>query len=328
MFIRKFRLRLLVVAATAVVSAAGYARQETGPPCSATGAPPMETVPPVTQKPKCKDGRLLKYSQEGVERYACLNLPPQAKVRRPVAGRKWPLVIYLHASLTDPGSLYKEGKSLFELHRTYALSDDPAVTGFIILAPEGRRAKAWQSPGSGAKQTGIRWDEWYRDPARNLDAAAIDHFLDEAIAAGLVDTNRIYVFGWSNGSFMAALYGVWRGDRIAAIGQYAGANPWARPPCPIQLPAGPQVPLLLMRNLCDAVVPCSTTNEWIGDLAAARWPFQSYNLFDSGAEAPASQPCATQCSTVQGVHDHIRWPHKSVLENRLLPFFKQHTLPR
>src|ERR1041384_3585721 len=213
----------------------------TPPPCNATtGAPPIRTVMPVTKRVSCNGGRLLSFDQNGVERYACLNLPAQA--RRAPAGRKWPLIIYVHASETTPESLYKSGKSLYDVHDTYALSDREGVRGFILLAPEARRAMAW--PGTkGATQTGFRWDEWYRDPETNLDAAAIDHFLDVAIATGLVDLHRIYVFGWSNGAFTAALYGIWRGERIAAIGQYAGASPFARPPCPVPMPSGPRVPI-------------------------------------------------------------------------------------
>ena len=50
---------------------------------------------------------------------------------------------------------------------------------------------------------------------------------DEVVARGLVDTQRIYVFGWSNGAYMAALYGMWRANRIAAIAQYACSTPRA-----------------------------------------------------------------------------------------------------
>ncbi|HJQ36648.1 MAG TPA: prolyl oligopeptidase family serine peptidase [Thermoanaerobaculia bacterium] len=293
----------------------------TSPLCNCTtGAPPIRTVQPETKKVSCNGGRLLSFEQNGVERYACLNLPAEARAPE---GRKWPLIIYLHASETTPESLYKSGKGLYDVHDTYALSDREDVRGFILLAPEARRAKAW--PGTkGATQTGFRWDEWYRDPEKNLDAAMIDHFLDAAIETGLVDRNRIYVFGWSNGGFTAALYGIWRGERIAAIGQYAGASPFARPPCPVPMPSGKQVPLILIRNLCDGVVPCSETNDWISDLKTANWPFESYNLSDNGAEAPASAGCATVCSKKQGVKDHIRWPQQSVLLDRLLPFFKRH----
>lgn len=216
-------MMLRVLAAFSLFGALGCASGKTAVPaplCNATGAPPIQTVAPVTTKPTCNDGRVLSFDQNGVERFACLNLPPQASVDR----RQWPLVIYLHGSETNPDSLYHAGRSLFELHRTYDLSADPDVHGFIILSPGARRAEAWPAP-FGATGTGTRWDEWYRDPATNLDAAAIDHFLDEVLATGLVDANRVYVFGWSNGAFTSALYGVWRADRIAAIAQYAGANP-------------------------------------------------------------------------------------------------------
>lgn len=79
-----------------------------------------------------------------------------------------------------------------------------------------------------------------------------------------------------------------------------------------------------MRNLCDAVVPCNITSEWIGNLTDAGWPFESYNLLDNGSEAPAGQGCAAVCPSAVGTYDHIRWPHKSVIEGRMLPFLKRH----
>jgi len=315
------------VIALLVMAAAFNAAAQSGDslPCSATGAPPIRTVTPETKKVTCNGGRLFSFDQNGVVRYACLNLPAQATRAPQPPDRKWPLVIYLHASLTTPESLYKQGAELFALHDTFSLSDDGNVKGFILLAPEGRRAQAWPAA-KGSTQTGFRWDEWYRDPEKNLDAAAIDHFLEEALATNLVDPRRVYIFGWSNGGFMAALYGVWRGERIAAIGQYASANPWARPPCPVPLPEKPHVPLILIRNLCDWVAPCEETSQWIGKLSSERWPFQSYNLWDDGSEAPASQGCLTHCGQLQGTADHYRWPRGSVLAERLLPFFKQHPL--
>ena len=36
--------------------------------------------------------------------------------------------------------------------------------------------------------------------------------------------------------------------------------------------------------------------------------------------APAGQGCAADCPRDVGIHDHIRWPHKSVIEGRMLPF--------
>ncbi len=299
----------------------------TTPTCSTTdGAPALQTAnPPVTVPPVCKQGRRLSFEQDGIRRYACLNLPPQAQGAAAPAGAKWPLLIYLHGSRTTPDSLYVEGKSLFALHNQYPLSKDPAVKGFILLAPEGRRMVPWAAPDF-QTGTGFHWDEWYRNSTENLDAKAVDHFLDEVIATGKVDPRQIYVFGWSNGAYMAALYGVWRGDRIAAIGQYAGGDPWSRPPCPVDFTYTRKVPLFLMRNLCDAAVSCSTTSSWITTLQQADWPFEYRSLALRGNAVSPDSACASSCSTRQGAYEHIRWPQTAVL-SEMLDFLKQHPLP-
>ncbi len=43
-------------------------------------------------------------------------------------------------------------------------------------APEGRIATPYASD-TFETGTGFHWDEWYRDASQNLDAQAIDHFL-------------------------------------------------------------------------------------------------------------------------------------------------------
>jgi len=290
-------------------------------PCSADGAPPFTTVEPVTIPLLCPQGRLLSFDQDGVRRYACLNLPAQARLE-PSNGRKWPLLIYLHGSRTTPESIYLSGRDLFDLQDVYPLSDDPAVQGFILLSPEGRRA----TPAESITGTGFHWDEWYRNPTENLDALAVDHFLDEVVAQELVDPDRIYVFGWSNGAYMSELYGMWRSDRIAAIGQYAGANPWSRTPCPVPIPEGRKVPLVLLRNLCDALVPCATSSEWIDDLTELDWPFEYHNLSLRGRIVSPDRSCVQECSKAQGLYEHVRWPNKQALR-RMLGFLKQHPLP-
>jgi len=296
--------------------------------CSADGAPPIRTVPRTTRRPFCEQGRVLAFDQEGITRYACLNLPQQAEEEQSqIAGKRWPLLIYLHGSLTTPDSLYTFGRGLFNLHHLYPLSGDPDVLGFILLSPEGRKAVPWPSSSGPETGWGFHWDSWYRNPIDNLDALAIDHFVDEVVSTGLVDPARIYVFGWSNGAYMAALYGVWRSDRIAAIGQYAGADSWSRSPCPVQLQFDRQVPLVLLRNLCDALVPCDATNDWIDTLTEQSWPFEYHSLNVTGTRTDQDRVCAQHCSRGEGLFEHIRWPAEDVLADDLLSFLKQHTLP-
>jgi poly(3-hydroxybutyrate) depolymerase len=293
--------------------------------CSADGAPPIRTDEPVSIPLYCKDGKLLSFKQNGIVRHACFNPPRQAQGK--ADGRKWPLVIYLHGSLTTPESLYLVGRNLFDLHDTYPLSGRADVPGFYILSPEGRRATPWPANGGNGPitGTGFHWDEWYRNPAANLDAREIDHFLAEAIATGQIDTRRIYVFGWSNGAYTSALYGVWRSDRIAAIGQYTGADPFSRTPCPVPFEAARKVPLVLLRNLCDQLVPCTTTQAWIDTLTAKSWPFEFHNLSFDGSLTSETE-CAASCSKDRGIFEHIRWPQPDALR-AMLRFLAEHPLP-
>jgi len=309
--------RLLALACT-FVSLSCAAADVAAPTCSATGTPPLETVEPVTEKPACKDGQVLSFDQAGVTRYACLN--------RPAGTAKAPMVVYLHGSLTTPDSLYRSGRALFELSRDYPLSTHADTKGFILLAPEGRRAKPWASE-SAHTGVGFHWDEWQRDPTTNLDVQAIDHFIDQVVAMGLVDEKQIYVFGWSNGANMAVLYGAWRSSRIAAVGQYAGADPWSRPPCPVAEPTGRQVPLTLLRNMCDALAKCSYTDSWSDTLEGLNWPFQRTNLTLLGKQAAPNAGCVETCGKARGLYEHVRWPRKTVLASQLLDFFKSHPLP-
>lgn len=288
--------------------------------CSQYGAEPITTVPPVTRKPLHEDAELLTWEQDSVTRYACLNYPSQADS----ADRRWPLLVYLHGSLTTPSSLYEEGRQLFELRDTFQLSLQDSVQGFIILSPEGRHAQPWDNGGIHTG-LGFHWDEWYRNPDENLDALAIDHFLDVVMATGKVDPSQVYVMGWSNGAFMTVLYSTWRSTRIAAMAQYAGANPWRRWPCPIPMQYDRQVPLVLLRNLCDALVPCDTTNAWIDTLEARAWPFTYYSLDKFGTLASNDSPCETHCSEIKGKADHVHWPKQPALI-QMLEFLKAHPL--
>ena len=121
------------------------------------------------------------------------------------------------------------------------------------------------------------WDNWYRQLspsgdvtvagttyAENVDAAAIDHFIQDEVATGEVDPARIYLTGWSNGAAMAILYALNR-QSIAAAAVYSAPDPFGAltDPCP-QTPVtaapitngqlqilNPHLALMHVRNACD-----------------------------------------------------------------------------
>jgi hypothetical protein len=56
---------------------------------------------------------------------------------------------------------------------------------------------------------------------------------------------------------------------------------------------------------------------------AADWPFEDHSL-DVTGRITTSNTCATTCSDVQGLFDHVRWPDTPALET-LLTFLQKHT---
>src|SRR5262249_18569853 len=136
---------------------------------------------------------------DGTTRRACLYEPASATPGRPL-----PLIVYLHPSLFTADTLQAPGMNLLSFQNTADLSGDPDRPGFIIVAPEGRATTHFY-PAPDDQGTG--WDNWYRQLERhggdvvvdgvtygqNVDAAAIDRFIDEEIATGKVDVRRIYL---------------------------------------------------------------------------------------------------------------------------------------
>ena len=83
---------------------------------------------------------------------------------------------------------------------------------------------------------------------------------------------------------------------------------------------------MLLRNLCDALVPCATTSEWIQTFTSMNWPFEYHSLDTWGHLAPPDRACDARCSKVHGLFDHVRFPRRDAFE-AMLRFLASHPLP-
>src|SRR5690349_3311755 len=127
-------------------------------------------------------------------RFACLAAPANASKQTPL-----PLLVWLHPSLFPIDTV--RITDIFFKQNTADLSGDPERPGFILLLPAGRDTQHYYPF---PDDTGLGWDNWYRnfnrnDPDINVDVAAIDHFIKVVRDRGIVDPQRIYMSGWSNG---------------------------------------------------------------------------------------------------------------------------------
>jgi pimeloyl-ACP methyl ester carboxylesterase len=291
---------------------------------------------------------------DGTLRSACLYEPSFASPARPL-----PLVVYVHPSLFTADTI-PFATNLLELRDSADLSGDPARPGFILLAPQGRAtAHFYPSP----DDQGTGWDNWYRqlDPSggpriaggrlypQNVDAATIDHFIAAEVATGKVDTNRIYLTGWSNGSAMAVLYALNR-PQIAAVAVYSSPNPFRAfdDPCPqtptFSAPASTaqvrvfnrRLPAYHVHNDCDIGGICPNGELLRAQLEQLRLGVEDV-IIDT-AQLPADT-CLDACGTnpdadmdpeanplgfTVGTANHVRWP--LLWTEDMLAFFRDHPL--
>ncbi len=269
---------------------------------------------------------------EGTQRQACVYEPAAAS-----ADHRLPLVIYLHPSLVGVDLTLAVANIRSQLE-TADLSDDPQRPGFILMAPYGRvTTRYYPFPDAGGTPG---WDNWYRQlqpdvAARtvngqsypeNVDAATIDHYLQEVLATGKVDEQRIYMMGWSNGSAMGVLYSLNR-PMIAAAAVYSAPDPMAafNDPCP-QLPVvgapkddtelqllNPSVPIYHVHNSCDIAGLCPNALRLKDRLSAAGVPVEG-RIIEGISKQPVDQ-CLDVCGTnPNGVFANIAQPSGYLLD--------------
>lgn len=304
-----------------------------------------------SHNPICFGGRTLGTwkDSDGTDRYACIYEPEQHSRDNPL-----PLLVFLHGSLATADSIRLTG--LTGAIETNALGDNKR--GFILLAPEGRYTTHYY-PGV-IDSNAMGWDNWYRqlNPSgdvtvagttykENVDAAAIDHFIQEEVATGEVDTTRIYLSGWSNGAAMALLYALNR-QSIAAAAIYSAPDPFDafNDPC-TQTPVpraptsdaqvqifNPRIPLLHVRNSCDIAGICPNGTNFALQMKSIGVNLDDVILNSDGTPVSA---CDDTCGTspkangdvtllggAAGFAHHMQWP--SAYNAQMFAFLKQHPL--
>lgn len=358
MRMKRFKLAAIgvaisVLAACNPVAGDSAERRECGP----FGSPPAGEISAV--KPHCGKGKRIGpwNDADGTERYACLYEPAVV-----APDRKLPMVVYVHPSLFAAGWITVT--NLLDMQESASISKDAAATGYIVLAPEGRKTTHYYPF---PDNHGIGWDNWYRqlDPKgdvkigetsyrENVDAAAIDHFIQEQVATGKVDTSRIYVTGWSNGAAMAILYALNR-PNIAAVAVYSAPSPFGAfdDPCP-QTPVStvsdvaannrqirllnPGIPTMHIHNACDAAGTCPNGELMATQLRAAGVSVEDVILDNSRNRIDA---CMDYCGTnsngglnvlsnpwgsAVGMKNHMLWPKEWT--SKMLEFFRAHPLEK
>jgi poly(3-hydroxybutyrate) depolymerase len=264
----------------------------------------------------------------GDNRAACVYQPPGATQATPL-----PLLVFLHGSFGSADTVY-DHTLLRQKAVNFKLGADAGQLGFVLASMQGRNLfLSWEPNFSGSHH-----DQWYRDlgsPSCNPDIRSLDHLIDALVAKGIVDKQRIYLSGWSNGAFMAAEYGIARhtvptpgGNRIAAVAAYAGADPFHNlsatqsPSCQVSPYPSTSLPLMMVHRDCDALVACDPAQlnafrlppggdvqDWLVSLKGTE---QDPNIVDLLIDSTdrVTNACLglVTCTQTLGTQNHLNWP--------------------
>jgi pimeloyl-ACP methyl ester carboxylesterase len=182
-----------------------------------------------------------------------------------------------------------------------------------------------------------------------VDAGAIDHFMREEVSTGRVDSERIYVMGWSNGAAMAWLYGLDR-DNIAAAAVYSAPDPFGalNDPCP-QIPHAdpavddaqievfnPALATMHVHSSCDVAGLCPNAERMAKQVKAAgvavrdviidytQTEVNECTLSCGAAQSGVATPGADPLGYSVGFIEHSRWPKRWM--PLMLDFLRSHPL--
>lgn len=311
-------------------------------------------------RPPYDDGApVQRVDEAGINRYACLYQPPGASASTP-----YPLVVFLHGGGAGTASNVYDFTSLRTKAVGHVLGADAARPGFFLLSIQGRNL---HYP-TFNNRDGRHHDFYFRDlgmPSTNPDIAHLDRRIDELVATGAVDPQRIYVVGWSNGGFFGQMYAIARhatptpgGNRVAAAVPYSAADPFHNtnhgqvPSYQLDPYPTSTVPILLVSRSCDIVAcnqaqadwllagfgavtePGHVVQTWIAqDLPAkVQNPNGQWLIVSGAGQVVGACSPDNACTRTIGLVNHLRWPDGVAdggddHEPAMLDFLRGHPLP-
>ena len=128
-----------------------------------------------------------------------------------VATGKLPLVVALHGN----------GDQAQNFLTATGLEAQAAALGYIVAAPQGQS----QQITIGQQTINVDWDA-YRTPAQgNIDTPLLDAIVAELVQTGSVDTQKVSVYGYSQGGYLSFRWGMEASAKLSCAAVGAAASP-------------------------------------------------------------------------------------------------------
>jgi predicted esterase len=180
-----------------------------------------------------------------------------------VSAGKLPLVVALHGN----------GDQAQNFLTATGLEAQAAALGYIVAAPQGES----QQITIGQQTINVDWDA-YRTPAQgNIDTPLLDAIVAELTQTGSVDTQKVSVYGYSQGGYLSFRWGMEASAKLSCAAVGAAASPGGSQ---LSAAAARKIPVSLQIGTGDSAL--SNARSTKADLEAKGFPLDYREIQAAG----------------------------------------------
>jgi polyhydroxybutyrate depolymerase len=155
--------------------------------------------------------------------------PGQTMINVTVAGHARTAILYVPASVTSSSqfaiALHGNGDTAANFLATSGLKPLADADGTVLVVPQGLTRDVFVVS---VNQTipGIDWDGYNSAADGNIDLPLLDQLRMQVVGTSSVDSHHVFVFGYSQGGYLAFEYGMVAGMSLACSAVLAASSPF------------------------------------------------------------------------------------------------------
>ena len=155
--------------------------------------------------------------------------PGQSTIQLTVAGTARSAILYVPTSATSTSqlviALHGNGDTAANFLATSGLEALADQDGTVMIVPQGITRDVVVSS-VGQTIPSVAWDAYNSAADGNLDLPLLDQLRTEIVGTHQIDAQHVFVFGYSQGGYLAFEYGMVSGGSLACAAVLAASSPY------------------------------------------------------------------------------------------------------
>jgi predicted esterase len=194
--------------------------------------------------------------------------PGESTVDMTVAGQARTAILYVPAAASSKSqfaiALHGDGDTDTNFLATSGLKPLADADGTVLVLPQGITRDVVVQLGGGMTQTvpGVDWDAYNSAANGNIDLPFLDQLRTQVVGTGQVDPDHVFVFGYSQGGYLAFEYGMVTSPLLACAAVLAASSPYGGGSGdPLILGAVRKIPVVLQIGTEDGAFSAAQDTE-------------------------------------------------------------------